>query len=150
MISSSQRPLPDNTQHSQQTNIHAPGGIRTHDLSRRAASDQCLRLRGHWDRLLVLPIHHKNNAKKCENESDVNNKVGIHRVAGITYQPLRALIRNFCRNQHDYRTWDIKSIKNPISTLVQNLFTHRNQLLQKYLSSVSCIFLEIKLRVYFM
>ena len=27
----------DNTRHSQQTNIHAPGGIRTHDLSRRAA-----------------------------------------------------------------------------------------------------------------
>ena len=24
----------DNTRHSQQTNIHAPGGIRTHDLSR--------------------------------------------------------------------------------------------------------------------
>ena len=37
VISSSQRPLPDNTRHSQQTNIHAPGGIRTHDLSRRAA-----------------------------------------------------------------------------------------------------------------
>jgi len=33
VISSSQRPLPDNTQHSQQTNIHAPGGIRTHNLS---------------------------------------------------------------------------------------------------------------------
>ena len=38
MISSSQRPLPDNTRHSQQTNIHAPGGIRTQDLSRRAAT----------------------------------------------------------------------------------------------------------------
>ena len=25
-------------QHSQQTNVHAPGGIRTHDLSRRAAA----------------------------------------------------------------------------------------------------------------
>ena len=37
VISSSQRPLPDNTQHLQQTNIHAPSGIRTHDLSRRAA-----------------------------------------------------------------------------------------------------------------
>ena len=37
MISSSQRPLPDNTRHSQQTNIHAPGGIRTYDLSRSAA-----------------------------------------------------------------------------------------------------------------
>ena len=35
---SSQRPLPDNTRHSQQTNIHAPGGIRTHDFSRWAAA----------------------------------------------------------------------------------------------------------------
>ena len=53
MVSSSQRPLPDNTQHSQQTNIHAPGGIRTHDLSRRAAADLHLRQRGHWDRQLT-------------------------------------------------------------------------------------------------
>jgi len=49
VTSPSQRPLPDNTQHSQQTNIHAPGGIQTHDLSRRTG-DQCLRPRGHWDR----------------------------------------------------------------------------------------------------
>ena len=48
VISSSQRPLPDNTQHSQQTNTHAPGWIRTHDLSRRAAADPRLRPRGHW------------------------------------------------------------------------------------------------------
>ena len=39
MINPSLRPLPDNTQHSQQTEIHAPGGIRTHDHSRRAALD---------------------------------------------------------------------------------------------------------------
>jgi hypothetical protein len=39
VISSSQRPLPDKTQHTQQTNIHATGGIQTHDLSRRAAVD---------------------------------------------------------------------------------------------------------------
>ena len=51
MISPSQRPLPDNTQHSQQTNIHAPGGIRTHDRNRRAAVDLSLRPRGYWDRL---------------------------------------------------------------------------------------------------
>jgi len=51
VISSSQSPLPDNTQHSQQTNIHAPHGIRTHNLSRRAAADLSLRPRGHWDRL---------------------------------------------------------------------------------------------------
>ena len=52
MISPSQRPLPDNTQHSQQTNIHAPGGIRTHDRSRRAAVGLRLRPHGYWDRRL--------------------------------------------------------------------------------------------------
>ena len=50
VISSSQKPLPDNTQNSQQTNIHAPCGIRTHDLSRRAAADLRLRPHGHWYR----------------------------------------------------------------------------------------------------
>ena len=39
------------TQHSQQTNVHAPGWIRTHNLSRRVAADLRLRRRGHWDRL---------------------------------------------------------------------------------------------------
>jgi hypothetical protein len=53
MISSSQRPLPDNTQHSQQKNVHAPGGIRNQNLSRRAAADPRLRPRGHWDRPFI-------------------------------------------------------------------------------------------------
>ena len=38
------------TQHSQQTDIHAPGGIRTYNLSRRAAVDLRLRPRGYWGR----------------------------------------------------------------------------------------------------
>ena len=60
MISSSQRPLPDNTQHSQQTNIHVPGGIRTYDLiSRRAVADLRLRPPGYWDRHQHL-IEHRN------------------------------------------------------------------------------------------
>jgi len=50
VISSSQRPLPYNTQHSQQRNIHAPGRIRTHNLGRREAADLHLRPCGHWDR----------------------------------------------------------------------------------------------------
>ena len=49
VISSQQRPLPDNTQHSQQTNLHASGGIRTHNPSRREAADLRLRPRGHWE-----------------------------------------------------------------------------------------------------
>ena len=39
LASSLQRPLPDNTQHSQETNVHASGRIQTHGPSRRAAAD---------------------------------------------------------------------------------------------------------------
>ena len=45
-----QRLLPDNTRHSQETDIHAPGGIRTRNTSKRAAADECLRLPSHRDR----------------------------------------------------------------------------------------------------
>ena len=38
-------------------NIHAPGGIRTHDLSRRAAADLRLRPCGHWDSLFKIIFH---------------------------------------------------------------------------------------------
>ena len=37
------------TQHSQQTKVHAPGGIRTHNPSRRAAAYLRLRQRDHCD-----------------------------------------------------------------------------------------------------
>jgi len=43
--------LPDNTQNSQETEIHAPGGIQTRNLSRWAAAYPSLVPRGHWDRL---------------------------------------------------------------------------------------------------
>jgi hypothetical protein len=36
----------DNTEHSQETHIHVPSGIQTHDLSRRGAADPRLILRG--------------------------------------------------------------------------------------------------------
>ena len=55
MINPSQIPLPDNTQHSQQTNIHDPGGIRTHNLSSRAVADLRLRPCGHWDSTASTP-----------------------------------------------------------------------------------------------
>jgi hypothetical protein len=54
VISSSQRPLTDNTQPTQQANIHASSGIRTHDRSRRAGVDLRLRPRGHWDRHIKI------------------------------------------------------------------------------------------------
>jgi len=50
VIGPTQRPVPDNTQHSQKTNIHDSGGFRTRNSSKRVAADPQLRLRGNWDR----------------------------------------------------------------------------------------------------
>ena len=65
MISPGHRPLPDNTQHSQQTDINDRGGIRARNLSRRTDADRRLRTRGHWDRpffQLRPPPNQKNHA----------------------------------------------------------------------------------------
>jgi len=47
VINPTQRPLPDKTQHSKETDIHAPGGIPTRHPSKRAAADPRFRPRGH-------------------------------------------------------------------------------------------------------
>jgi len=44
-----QKPLTGNTQHSQQTDIHAVSGIRTRNTIKRAVADPRLRPRGHLD-----------------------------------------------------------------------------------------------------
>ena len=53
VIGTSQRPLPDNTQYSQQTYIHAPSGNRTRNPKKRTAADLHLRQRGQWDRQTI-------------------------------------------------------------------------------------------------
>jgi hypothetical protein len=40
----------------QQKNIHASGGIRTHNRSRRVAVDLRIRLRGQWDWQYIICI----------------------------------------------------------------------------------------------
>jgi hypothetical protein len=56
VISPSQRPLPDNTQHSQEKDVHASGGFRTHNPSKRAATGPHLRPRDHSDRPKLLTV----------------------------------------------------------------------------------------------
>ena len=56
-ISRTQRPLLDNTQHSQERDINSPGGFRTHNPCKQAAADLRLRASGHWDRLCdIIPF----------------------------------------------------------------------------------------------
>ena len=57
VIGSSQEPRPDETQPSQTIDIHAPGGIRIRNPSKREATDPHLRPHGHWDRYAYTYIH---------------------------------------------------------------------------------------------
>jgi hypothetical protein len=57
VISPTHRPLPDNTQHSKEREVHAPSGILNHNPSKRAAIDPRLRPRSQWDRPLCPYLH---------------------------------------------------------------------------------------------
>jgi len=59
VISLTQRSLYDNTQHSQETNIHAPCEIQTRNPSKQAAADQRLRPHGHrdWPTNMLLTVN---------------------------------------------------------------------------------------------
>ena len=46
------------THNTHNRNIHASGGIRTHNLSRRAAAVPRFRPRGHWDRHIMNLLYH--------------------------------------------------------------------------------------------
>jgi len=52
VIGPSQRPLTDNTQHTQETDIHASGGIRTRVPSKQEVADPPVITHCHRDRLL--------------------------------------------------------------------------------------------------
>jgi len=52
-IGQSQRPLPDNTQYSKETDIRAARGIQTWNLSKGTASDPRFIPRGPWDQSLL-------------------------------------------------------------------------------------------------
>ena len=52
---------PDNTQHWQQTDIHAPGGIQTRNSSKRTAAGPRLRQRGHYNEWATTFYNHPNS-----------------------------------------------------------------------------------------
>ena len=91
VISSSQRSPPDNTQHSQQTDVHAPGGIRTHVVSTRAAADLRLRPRGYWDRRsyayqTMMMVMMMNQLKKRQTDGQNFTSIRSTKVCQILYK----------------------------------------------------------------
>jgi hypothetical protein len=72
VISPTQWPLPDNKQHSQETNIYAPGGIRTYNPIKRVATDPRLRPLGQWDRR-AFPSTYKEEIERWKAEGSTWN-----------------------------------------------------------------------------
>jgi len=81
------------TQHSRQTSIHVVGGIRTHNLSRRAAADLRLRLRGHWDRHNKYIINNNNNNNNKNFYAKIKFYVFWKRVNGRNGELKWAIVR---------------------------------------------------------
>jgi len=69
VISPTQGPLRDNTQHSQEKDIHAPDGIRIHSPSKRETAHLRLRPRGRYYRLIITTpyLFKKNNTSTFTN-----------------------------------------------------------------------------------
>jgi hypothetical protein len=65
--------ISDNTQDSQERDIHVPGGIRPHNPSKRAAADQRFILRGDWDRRYLL-IASLNNPQTKKHHLDLPSR----------------------------------------------------------------------------
>jgi hypothetical protein len=93
MISPSQRPLPDNTQHSQEIDIHARGIIRTHNPSKRAAKDPRLRPRGQWDRLLKRMSWTKTGTTPAVKGIRKITKQSLQLVSQLNFEPRTTLIQ---------------------------------------------------------
>jgi len=81
VISLMQKPLSDNTQHPNETDVPGPGGIRTHNPNKWAAADPRLRPHGNW----VLEC---NRIIKC-------NKYGSPTRSWITDIYFRAIPSSF-------------------------------------------------------
>jgi len=91
VISSSQRPLPDNTQNSQQTDIHGPRGIRTHDPGRRTAAD--LRLKTARPSLLYIILTNSSLLNDAAARKYSSKSVQSHEITRVqqTYKLMRCV-----------------------------------------------------------
>ena len=92
--SAQRRDLYQTTHNSQQTDIHAPGGIRIHNPSNRTAADLRLRRHGHCDRLF-FQITYTNSSQRTHSLPII--KIGLLNLS-------REIVRVYCKQhiKHKY------------------------------------------------
>ena len=113
VVSSSQRPLPENTQHPQQTNIHAAGGIRTHDLSRpQTALDRAATGTGctenYWSKIHITHMEMRLfTCEKCVSTWSASFKKKLccfHRQAKQCHT---SVFEDLCKHGQTYQLLDV-------------------------------------------
>jgi len=100
VISSQQRPLPDNIQHSQQTDRHVHGGIRTHYLSMRAAAEGLWIHYENWSR-------HSDHDLKTKASGWPNMAIGLMGYAELGY---KTELKVNSRGNNGEKSGEIKNI----------------------------------------
>jgi hypothetical protein len=89
----SQTPLPDNTQHSQETDIHNPGRIRPRNPSKRAVADPHLRTHGtqtHFLKIhfnIILPSMPRTSKRSLSLRSPHPNPASAYPVSHTCHMP---------------------------------------------------------------
>jgi len=133
VISSSQRPLPDNTRHSQQTNIHAPGGIRTYDLSRWAACGRSpAEIVGDEADLLVRSLRmrrsHSTQAQSTASHCRLTSPTGEWLLTDAQYNLLwlaAKLHQGHATGSRDIQNGRILSVQPPYIYVIWHKFHHQ-------------------------
>jgi len=122
VIVPSQRSLPDNTQHSQETDIHTAGGTRTRNPSKRKAADPRLRSCGHWDRHSQFSLARSQN---CEKRVLASSCLSV-RPHATTRLPLEEFSLSVISGNFSKICWEnsslVKSDKNKV-TLHEDQYT---------------------------
>jgi hypothetical protein len=110
VINPTQRPLPENIQHPQQTNIYDPGGILNHNASKQAAADPRLRPRDHWEESMHA-YNHTNLISKYSGLGHVlisfsKNELNetICAILGFTQRIMVIFHRSFGTNRSHFLT----------------------------------------------
>jgi len=112
VISPSQRPLPDKTQDSQETDINDFGGIWTRNPRKRAIADPRLRPRGHRDRHLMPSLCNKFlSSNKCPTRSLAMDTATKPQRSHDCIEPNHIyIICVCCFHRYSFHYWDITYI----------------------------------------
>jgi hypothetical protein len=103
------------TTHTTRKNVHAPGGIRTHDRSRRSAVDLRLRSCDHWDRQTKQLIVYKGKVAVRSKIRTKHSTQSQHHVESLN-------VKNLVERKEIAMLYEVKCPSDPTFLEARSLF----------------------------